>query len=304
MARMSLPPDRSKEGSLPLGGTALGAQGAPNQDPAALLPRVEALVRAVAATEVMPRFLQVVREHKSDGSALSAADLAAQRALAMELGKLADLAILGEEMEEDEQRAALAAGDDGLWCFDPIDGTTNFLVGLPLFAVSVALVRHGRPVLGVSYAPFSDEMFTAVAGGGAWLNGERLPLRAPERRLDKAVALVDLKRLPRPLAGALAAAPPYYSQRNLGSSVLEWCYLAAGRADLLLHGGQRPWDYMAGSLLLREAGGRAATFDTDDFDAAPAWRRPVIAALAPAALSDWVAWIRQRRAPEAPAGLS
>lgn len=268
-----------------------------NLDPHALLPEVEALVRRVAAEEVMPLFLQVVREHKSDGSALSAADLAAQRFLAAELAKLADLPILGEEMNEDEQRAAIAAGEDGLWCFDPIDGTTNFLVGMPLFAVSVALVRRGRAVLGVTYAPHTDEMFTAVAGGGARLNGEPLPLRQGEAELGRAVALVDLKRLPRPLAMFLAAEPPYYSQRNLGSSVLEWCYLAAGRADLLLHGGERPWDYAAGALILREAGGGVSGFADDEFDAAPFWRRPVIAALDPAALAVWRAWVRDRLTP-------
>lgn len=262
-------------------------------DPAALLPRVEALVRAVAAQEVMPRFLQVARVHKSDGSIFTAADLAAQHFLAAELGKLLPLPVLGEEMTETEQRAAVAAGDDGLWCVDPVDGTTNFLVGLPCFAVSVALLRGGRPLLGVSYAPFSDEMFTAVAGGGAWLNGEPLPLRAPEPGLDKAVALVDLKRLPKPLAQALAADSPYYSQRNLGSSVLEWCYLAAGRVDLLLHGGQRPWDYAAGSLMVKEAGGGVSSFDQDDFDAAPPWRRSVVASLDPDALPQWRDWIRR-----------
>lgn len=263
-------------------------------DPAALLPRVESLVREVASREVMPHFLQVVREHKSDGSALTAADLAAQRFLAQELARLADLPILGEEMDEAAQRDALAAGDDGLWCFDPVDGTTNFSVGLPLFAVSVALLRQGRPILGVTYAPFSDEMFTAVEGGGAYLNGEALPLRAPEHRLEQAIALVDFKRLPKPLATALATAPPYYSQRNLGSSVLEWCYLAAGRADLLLHGSQRPWDFAAGSLILAEAGGRAATFADAEFDAAPHWRRPVVAALDPALLGEWRQWITRQ----------
>lgn len=272
-------------------------------DLAALLPRVEAVVRAVAAAEVMPRFLQVVREHKSDGSILTAADLAAQHFLAAELRKLADLPMLGEEMSEADQHAALAAGDDGLWCFDPIDGTTNFLVGLPCFAVSVALLQHGKPLLGVTYAPFSDEMFTAIAGGGARLNGEPLPLRIPEPRLDKAVALVDLKRLPLPLATDLAGKPPYYSQRNLGSSVLEWAYLAAGRVDLILHGGERPWDYAAGSLLLKEAGGDMASFETDDFAAAPFWRRPVIAALDPAALPGWRDWIRSRLGRDARPGL-
>lgn len=240
----------------------------------------------------MPRFLQVVREHKSDGSILTAADLAAQHLLAAELAKLADLPILGEEMGEAEQQAALAAGDEGLWCVDPVDGTTNFLIGLPLFAVSVALLRHGRPILGVSYAPFADEMFTALAGGGARLNGEPLPLRPSEPRLDRSVALVDLKRLPSPLATALAADAPYYSQRNLGSNVLEWCYLAAGRGDLLVHGGQRPWDYAAGSLMVAEAGGDLCGFEQDDFHAAPVWRRPAIAALDPAALVDWRTWVR------------
>lgn len=268
-------------------------------DPATLLPRVEALVREVAAREIMPRFLQVTREHKSDGSILTAADVAAQHILTAELGKLAPVPVLGEEMTESEQRAALAAGDDGLWCVDPVDGTTNFLVGLPYFAVSVALLRGGKPLLGVSYDPFSDEMFTAVAGGGARLNGERLPLRRAEPGLDRAVALADLKRLPKPLAMALAVTPPYYSQRNLGSSVLEWCYLAAGRADLLVHGGQRPWDYAAGSLMVQEAGGGLSGFDQDDFNTTLPWRRSVIASLDPGTLPEWRSWIRQRMQPAA-----
>lgn len=264
-------------------------------DLTALLPRVESLVREVAAREIMPRFLQVVREHKSDGSVLTAADLAAQHFLAERLRGLADLPILGEEMEEGEQQAAMAAGGEGLWCLDPIDGTTNFLVGLPCFAVSVALVRCGKPILGVIYAPIANEMFTALAGQGARLNGNPLPLREGEVRLDKGLALVDLKRLPVPLRNALAATPPYFSQRNFGSSVLEWCYLAAGRADLLLHGSQRPWDYAAGSLILREAGGLVATLDEDDFDAAGPWHRSVLAALDGGAFAEWRAWVRERR---------
>lgn len=264
-------------------------------DPVGWLPRVQSLVREVAQREIMPRFQQVVRQHKSDGSVLTAADLAAQHFLARELRTLADLPVLGEEMPEDEQLAALAAGAEGLWCFDPIDGTTNFLVGLPYFAVSVALVKDGQPLLGVIYAPISDEMFSAVRGGGAWLNGERLPLRRPDPSLARAVVLVDLKRLPPALATALAAAPPYYSQRNFGSSVLEWCYLAAGRVDALLHGGQRPWDFAAGSLVLSEAGGLMATLDQLDFHAASFWRRSVIAAIDPTVFADWRTWLAARR---------
>lgn len=264
-------------------------------NPAEILPQVEAAVRAVAREEIMPRFLQVVREHKSDGSVLTAADLAAQHFLARALRDIADLPTIGEEMPEADQRAALAAGDEGLWCFDPVDGSTNFLVGLPYFAVSVALIRRGRAVLGVTYAPIADEMFTATLGGGARLNGETLPLRTPEPLLAKSVALVDLKRLPPALAATLASHSPYYSQRNFGASVLERCYLAAGRADLLLHGGQLLWDYSAGALLLREAGGAASTLDDDDFDDAPPWRRSVVAALDPKVQDQWRDWVRQHR---------
>lgn len=260
---------------------------------AALLPQVEAAVRAVAAQEIMPRYLQVVREHKFDGSTLSEADLAAQHFLAEALSAIAPLPILGEEMCESEQARALQAGDEGLWCFDPIDGTTNFLVGLPLFAISVALLKRGRPVLGVIYAPVQDEMFTACVGGGAYMNGEPLPLRPSNCPLDHAVGLVDLKHIPQTLSRELGLKAPYYSQRNLGSSVLEWSYLAAGRADIMLHGTQRIWDFSAGSLLLAEAGGSASTLEQDDFHAGPPWQRSVIASLNPDLLPLWRQWIRQ-----------
>ncbi|MGB4673272.1 MAG: inositol monophosphatase family protein [Azovibrio sp.] len=264
-----------------------------------LLPGVEAALRAVAETEILPRFLKVVREHKDDGSTFSEADIAAQEFLTRALERLLHLPTLGEEMSEAAQQAAWAAGlksERGLWVMDPIDGSTNFLVGLPQFAVSVALLRDGKPVLGVSYLPLAREMFSAVAGQGAWMNGERLPLRPSGHQLSRAVACVDFKRLPPMLAARLVADSPIYSQRNFGSSVLEWCYLAAGRVDAVLHGGQRLWDHAAGSLLVREAGGCAATFREDDFDAADPWRRQVIAALNPDLFVRWRDWLRQHGA--------
>jgi len=264
-----------------------------------LLPGVEAALRAVAETEILPRFLKVEREHKDDGSTFSEADIAAQEFLTRALERLLHLPTLGEEMSDAAQQAAWAAGlksERGLWVMDPIDGSTNFLVGLPQFAVSVALLRDGKPVLGVSYLPLAREMFSAVAGQGAWMNGERLPLRPSGHQLSRAVACVDFKRLPPMLAARLVADSPIYSQRNFGSSVLEWCYLAAGRVDAVLHGGQRLWDHAAGSLLVREAGGCAATFREDDFDAADPWRRQVIAALNPELFVRWRDWLRQHGA--------
>lgn len=261
-----------------------------------LLPGVEAALRAVAEIEIRPRFLKVAREHKADGSTFSEADIAAQEFLTRALDRLLHLPMLGEEMTDAAQQAAWDAGDKGLWVMDPIDGTTNFLVGLPQFAVSVALMRGGKPVLGVSYLPLSNEMFSAVAGQGAWLNGEPLPLRQSGPQLARAVACVDFKRLPPELAANLVQSSPIYSQRNFGSSVLEWCYLAAGRVDAVLHGGQRLWDHAAGSLLVREAGGHAATFREDDFDAANPWRRQVIAAMNPELFVLWRDWLRQHGA--------
>lgn len=262
-----------------------------------LLPGVEASLRAVAEEEILPRFLKVARQQKADGSSFSEADLAAQVFLTRALEGLSHLPSLGEEMSEEAQKEAWASGDKGLWVMDPIDGTTNFLVGLPQFAISVALMREGKPVLGVNYLPVAGEMFSAVAGEGVWMNGVRLPLRKPfSSSLSKAVACIDFKRLPPLLAARLAADSPIYSQRNLGSSVLEWCYLAAGRVDVILHGGQRLWDYAAGSLMVQEAGGSVSTFRHDDFHGADPWYRQVIAALDPELFETWRKWLRHHGA--------
>src|SRR5690606_28527899 len=192
------------------------------------------VVREVAAREIMPRFLKVAHSRKADGSLFTEADLATQDALRAGLSALVPAPVLGEEMSQQEQALQWLEGDAGLWCVDPIDGTSNFVNGLPYFAVSVALMRHGRPVVGVVYDPVSDEAFHAARGSGAFLNGEPLPIKTYVPVLKNAMAGVDLKRLERRLAQSLATAPPYMSQRNYGASALEWCYAAAGRFDVYL----------------------------------------------------------------------
>lgn len=126
-----------------------------------MLERVIKAVREVARDEIMSRYLQVERIYKADGSFYTEADLAAQVSLLGRLHEIAPVAMIGEEMSESEQLAQWEAGQDGLWSIDPIDGTSNFLNGLPYFAVSVALMRGGRSVLGVVYNPATDEMFYA-----------------------------------------------------------------------------------------------------------------------------------------------
>jgi myo-inositol-1(or 4)-monophosphatase len=191
--------------------------------------------------------------------------------------------------------ASWASGKEGVWCIDPIDGTSNFVRGLPYFAVSVALVREGRSTIGVVYNPVADEAFAAELGRGAFLNGEWLLSRTVATSLSGALANVDMKRLGAKLVEQLAVNPPYASQRNFGASALDWCYTAAGRYDLYLHGGQKLWDYAAGSLVLQEAGGQVCCLDRDDFDLGEVWQRSVLAALDPKLFEEWKDWVRARQ---------
>ncbi len=215
---------------------------------------LEPLLREAAQSEIMPRFHHAEACVKPDGSLVTEADLAVQRVLAERLAdRWPQVPLLGEEMDAETQGRLVGAGR--FWCLDPLDGTTNFSSGLPYFCVSIALVDDGRLTAGAVYDPVRDECFRADAGAGAWVNGRPLRLAPSTPALRESVAIVDLKRLPPELVARLAHASPYRSQRNFGAIALEWCWLAAGRADLYLHGAQKLWDYAAGSLIFAEAGG-------------------------------------------------
>ncbi len=258
----------------------------------ALLKAAVAAVKLVTAEEIMPRYLKVAHQHKIDGSLCTEADLAAQNSLTRKLQAILNVPVLGEEMTAAEQHALWNAGHEGLWCIDPIDGTSNFVRGLPYFAVSVALVREGRSVLGVVYDPVANEMFAAEHERGAFLNGEKMVCRESEGTLAQALASVDFKRLKKKLAMQLATNPPYSSQRNFGASSLDWCYTAIGRNDVYVHGGQKLWDYAAGVLVLRESGGHLCCIESDDFDQCDIWKRSVIAARDEKFFEEWKNWIR------------
>jgi myo-inositol-1(or 4)-monophosphatase len=240
--------------------------------------QLTSLITETARTHLKPRFQRVAGERKSDGSFLTEADLAMHHAL---MGILAqrwpEIRLLSEEMSPEEQTECLTSGRP-LWCIDPLDGTSNFAAGIPLYSVSLALVVEGKPVLGVIYDPERDECFTAVRGRGAWLNGKVLKSRPGTDELSSAVGIVDFKRLPKPIAEQLVRHPPYHSQRNLGSCALEWAWLAAGRGDFYLHGGMRMWDLAAGSLILGETGGRSVTLEGDGVFQSETGPRSVIAA--------------------------
>jgi myo-inositol-1(or 4)-monophosphatase len=261
----------------------------------ALLKAVIAAVKLVTAEEIMPRYLKVVHQHKPDGSLCTEADIAAQSALTKKLQAILNVPVLGEEMTADEQHAIWQAGHDGLWCVDPIDGTSNFVRGLPYFAVSVALLRKGKSVLGVVFDPVANELFSAEHERGAFLNGEKLPDRQTAVPMSHALASVDMKRLGKKLVSRLATHPPYSSQRNFGASALDWCYTALGRYDMYLHGGQKLWDYAAGALIFLESGGHACCIESDDFADGDIWQRSVIAARDVKLFEDWKSWIRAQQ---------
>lgn len=255
--------------------------------------RVVRAVREVAAAEILPRFRAVASRRKDDGSLVTEADLATQRALAGALAAIEPVALLGEEMPDAEQRRVWDAGGR-FWCVDPLDGTANFSAGVPYFAVSVALMQGDRPLLGVVVDPIADEACFAVRGAGAWRDGFALVPPARETALEAAVAEIDLRRALPHVRQELKRRAPYARRLTSGSSALAWCHLAAGRRDLLLHAGQKVWDYAAGALIAEEAGVRLATLAEDDFWSAPAWSRSVIAARTPALFEAWRNWVRQR----------
>ena len=180
---------------------------------------------------------------------------------------------------------------------DPIDGTNNFVNGLPHFAVSVAYVAQGRAQLGAIFNPISGELFSAERGSGAFLNDARLPLRCVDKKLREALAGVDVKRLrSAKLANSINHFAPFGTLRCLGSSTLDWCYLAAGRFDVYLHGGQNLWDYAAGALILEEAGGLMATLEGDEFwSGLHAFKRSVVAAMQPELFEKWLDWVRNNQ---------
>jgi len=256
------------------------------------LARLASLIRAIADRELPPRFHCGAGKHKSDGSLVTEADLRMQAALVEALQReWPDYALLGEEMTDAEQAQALTHIDSGLWCIDPLDGTSNFAAGVPYYAVSVALLRQGRVELGVVYDPGRGECFSAARGQGVWLNETRLSLPRSDVPLNEAMALIDFKRLPRELAARLVTEPPYASQRSFGAGALDWCWLAAGRCHVYLHGKHKIWDYAAGSLILAEAGGAFTTIRGLPLDCRTFTKRSVVAAINAELQQQWLTWI-------------
>ena len=174
---------------------------------------------------------------------------------------------LGEEGGRQE-----GADKTHCWIVDPLDGTTNFLHGIPQFAISIALEREGTIVAGVVYNPINEELFVAERGKGAFLNDQRLRVAA-RKRLSEAVIACGLPHLGR---GDLAQFRQEFAAvqekvaglRRFGAAALDLAWVAAGRLDAYWERNLSPWDIAAGLILVREAGGFVSDLDggEDMFD--------------------------------------
>ncbi|VAW52191.1 Inositol-1-monophosphatase [hydrothermal vent metagenome] len=260
-----------------------------------LLPDIEKLKTLVkiAAQEILLKdFGHSKFEYKDDGSVVTPADFAMQDRLETELKQhWPKHRILGEEMTEAQQRAVVQSGES-YWCIDPLDGTSNYAANLPFFAVSIALIINGQQQLGLIYDPVRDEIFTAIKGQGAYLNDVKINHSEMNFAENKPiVAEIDLKRLPEKLSVKLVTENIFASQRNIGSSAIDWCWMAAGRFDIYLHGGQKLWDYAAGSLIFSEAGGYSISLDNEAVFRGQLEVRSALACYDKKLFDYWYKWI-------------
>jgi myo-inositol-1(or 4)-monophosphatase len=200
--------------------------------------------------------LSIVEKGRQDYT--SEVDAAAEKEIIRELRKAyPDAAILAEES------GAMGKGRH-TFVIDPLDGTSNYLRGLPHFCVSIALVENGEPIAGVVFDPLRNELFTANKGGGAVLNDKKI--RVADRKDLAGTLLVtgfpprERARLAPQLEAVRQLLDTAEDVRRTGSAALDLAYVACGRADGYFEAGIKPWDIAAGMLLVRESGGRVCDF--------------------------------------------
>jgi myo-inositol-1(or 4)-monophosphatase len=225
--------------------------------PVFLATAIESVIRAGQIQ--MARFGGVMRVDKK-----GAIDLVTEIDLEVEKGFRALIAerfphhvVLGEEFSS---KRDLDATPEYCWVFDPVDGTTNYAHGLPIFCSSLALEISGVPSVAAVYDPSRRELFTAERGGGAWLNGAPLRVSTAATLIDSLLCTgfpYSVQQEAKALVGLFTEfLAVSRAVRRLGSAALDLCYVAAGRLDGFWEQSLHPWDMAAGALIVEEAGGR------------------------------------------------
>ena len=182
-----------------------------------------------------------------------------------------DHGVLAEELSSGPSERAVSTHR---WVFDPLDGTTNYAHGLPIFCASLALEINGRAEAAAVYDPTRRELFTAERGEGAYLNGIRLQVSSADRLIDSLLVTgfpYDVHKQSGDLVALFGAfLGRARAVRRLGSAALDLCYVAAGRFDAFWEQHLKPWDVAAGALIAAEAGGTVTGMDGTRFDPASA----------------------------------
>jgi myo-inositol-1(or 4)-monophosphatase len=234
-------------------------------DPAFLATAVEAVVRAGEIQ--LSRFRSDIRiDKKGEIDLVTEVDVDVERMFrALVAERFPDHDVLAEEL------GGPSRGASHCWVFDPLDGTTNYAHGLPIFCASLGLRIDGVATVGAVFDPTRQELFTAERGVGAWLNGQPLGVSATGTLIDALLVTgfpytvrSDLDRVLRVFGAFLARAR---AVRRLGSAAIDLCYVAAGRIDGFWEENLQPWDTMAGALIVQEAGGTVTGVDGSPWDA-------------------------------------
>ncbi len=204
--------------------------------------------------------------HKGPRDLVTELDLASQEAvLDTVAGAFPDHRALAEESSGVPDLAG------PVWIVDPLDGTTNFVHGLPMYSVSVAFALGGELMAGAIYDPEREEMFAAARGAGAFLNGRPIAVAGAGRMVDALTVTgfpyemdeARMSRMMRRMSNVIAASQ---GVRRLGSAALDLAYVACGRLDVFWEEGLKPWDMAAGVLICREAGGVVTDLDGGPYD--------------------------------------
>lgn len=158
---------------------------------------------------------------------------------------------------------------DYLWVVDPLDGTSNYIMGNPLFAVSAALLYKNEPMLGVVYAPYLGEIYMAEKGQGATLGNKKIVVNS-QNKLSSAILTFchgsDKKEVKRAIKMYEQFKLLGRDMRQLGSASLECCFVASGKTSAIMISGVKPWDVAAGALIVREAGGKVTDFSGKEWN--------------------------------------
>jgi len=193
--------------------------------------------------------------HKKHNEAVSSADIASEKFIIKELQKN----FPGDEILT-EEGGDIGKKSEHLWVIDPLDGTNNFLHKNPIFGLNIALAEHGKIIFGVTYLPVSRELFWAIKGKGAWLNGKRIYVSKTKKLKDALVNACyghDPKYKRRDYYVAREVDKHARFTRRPGAACFELATVAMGGSDATYILGTRPWDSAPGSLIVTEAGGVA-----------------------------------------------